>query len=298
MKKAFYSAMIIPAALSLLASCGSGGKTDVGFTISTLNNPFFVSMKEGAEAKATALGLNLSVTDAANDPAKQVKDIEDLVSKGVKVLVVNPVDSAAIAPAIKDVIAKGVKVIAVDRGVDGVTVDTYIGTDNMLAANKAGKYFVQAAPPNVVIAVLEGIPSTSSNIDRMEGYKRALDEAGLVIAAAQTANYDRAQALTVTENILQSNSNITAIIAMNDEMALGAIEAVRSKGQVPGQDIVVAGFDAGADAKDAVQAGEMIYTVEQKPVLMGETAVETAKKYIDGASVPAVIPVDVEIFTK
>ncbi|MDR1147117.1 MAG: substrate-binding domain-containing protein [Spirochaetaceae bacterium] len=289
------------AAFIMFAVCGmvfAGGKADVGFTISTLNNPFFVSMKDGAEAKAKALGVNLAVTDAGNDPAKQVKDIEDLVNKGIKVLIVNPVDSAAVAPAIKEVMNKGVKIIAVDRSVDGVTVDTYIGTNNLLAANKAGKYFVQLVKPGAVIAVLEGVPSTSSNIDRVGGYKQALDEAGLTIAIMQTANYNRAEALTVTENILQSNPNITAIIAMNDEMALGAIEAVRAKGKTPGKDILITGFDAGDDAVAAVKAGEMIYTVEQKPVLMGETAVDTAKKYIDGASVQAVIPVDVEIVVK
>lgn len=285
----------------MLAACGTvfaAGKADVGFTISTLNNPFFVSMKDGAEAKAKALGVNLAVTDASDDPAKQVKDIEDLVNKGVKVLIVNPVDSAAVAPAIKDVIAKGIKVIAVDRYVEGVTVNTYIGTDNKLAANKAGKHFVQIASPSAVIAVLEGVPSTSSNIDRMEGYRLALDPAGLKAAVTQTANYNRAEALTVTENILQSNPNITAIIAMNDEMALGAIEAVRAKGKQPGKDILIAGFDATDDARAAVGIGEMTYTVEQKPALMGETAVETAKKFIDGGSVPATIPVDVEIVIK
>jgi ribose transport system substrate-binding protein len=120
----------------------------------------------------------------------------------------------------------------------------------------------------------------------------------LKIAVTQTANYNRAEALTVTENILQSNPNITAIIAMNDEMALGAIEAVRAKGKIPGKDILITGFDAGADARAAVMAGEMIYTVEQKPVLMGETAVETARKYITGANVPASIPIDVEIIIK
>jgi ribose transport system substrate-binding protein len=292
---------LISAALVMLAACGTvfaAGKADVGFTISTLNNPFFVSMKDGAEAKAKALGVNLAVTDASDDPAKQVKDIEDLVNKGVKVLIVNPVDSAAVAPAIKDVIAKGIKVIAVDRYVEGVTVNTYIGTDNKLAANKAGKHFVQIASPSAVIAVLEGVPSTSSNIDRMEGYRLALDPAGLKAAVTQTANYNRAEALTVTENILQSNPNITAIIAMNDEMALGAIEAVRAKGKQPGKDILIAGFDATDDARAAVGIGEMTYTVEQKPALMGETAVETAKKFIDGGSVPATIPVDVEIVIK
>jgi L-fucose mutarotase/ribose pyranase (RbsD/FucU family) len=168
----------------------------------------------------------------------------------------------------------------------------------VIAANKAGKYFALIAGQDAVIAVLEGIPSTSSNLDRMEGYRQAFDEAGFRIAVTQTANYNRAEGLIVTENILQPNPDITAIIAMNDEMALGAIEAVRSKGKKPGEDIIVTGFDASHDAQAVVLAGEMVYTVEQKPVLIGETAVEAARSYLDGASVPSVIPVDVEIFAK
>lgn len=289
--------------LVLCAAAGfsfAGGKTqtDVGFTLSTLNNPFFVSMKDGAESKAKVLGVSISITDASDDPAKQVKDIEDLVNKGVKVLIVNPADSAAVAPTIKDLQGKGIKIIAVDRYVEKVTVDTYIGTDNVLAAKKAGETFVKLVGPNAVVAVLEGVPGASSNIDRMEGYRQALATGGITPVATQTANYNRAEGLKVTEDLLQKNPGITAILAMNDEMALGAIEAVRAAGKVPGKDILVAGFDAGDDARASVTKGEMIYTVEQKTVLMGETAVESAQKYIKGETVPANIPIDVEIITK
>ncbi|GHV32238.1 hypothetical protein AGMMS4952_22260 [Spirochaetia bacterium] len=162
----------------------------------------------------------------------------------------------------------------------------------------AGETFVKMVGPDAVVAVLEGVVAASSNIDRMEGYRQALAAGGITPVVTQTANYNRAEGLTVTENLLQKNPNITAILAMNDEMALGAIEAVRAAGKVPGKDILVAGFDAGDDAQAAVKAGTMIYTVEQKTVLMGETAVETAQKYIKGETVPANIPIDVEIITK
>ena len=132
----------------------------------------------------------------------------------------------------------------------------------------------------------------------MAGYKQAFDAAGIIPVVTQTANYNRDQGLTVTENILRGNPDITAIVAMNDEMALGAIAAVKSAGKAPGSDIFVTGFDAGADARAAVQNGDMLYTVEQMTVLMGETAVETAKKFIDGQTVPADIPISVEIISK
>jgi ribose transport system substrate-binding protein len=294
-------AVLCAAAVAGIISCSGGAKTDVGFSLSTLNNPFFASMKDGAESKAKQIGVSLTVTDANDEPATQTKNIEDLVSKGVKVLVVNPADSAAVAPSIREVMSKGIKVIAVDRRVDGVEIDTFIGTDNIAAGQKAGEAFVaamQASGKTPVIAILEGVPGSSSNIERMQGYKQALDAAGLVPVATQTANYNRDQVLNVTENILRGNPGINAIVSMNDEMSLGAIAAVKSAGKVPGKDIIVTGFDANDDAKAAVEKGEMLYTVEQKTVLMGETAVETAKQFIDGKSVPKNIPITVEIVTK
>jgi ribose transport system substrate-binding protein len=284
-----------------MISCSGATKTDVGFSLSTLNNPFFASLKDGAESKAKQLGVSLTVTDANDEPATQTKNIEDLISKGVKVLVVNPADSAAVAPSVKEVMSKGIKVIAVDRSVDGVDVDAFIGTDNIAASQKAGEAFVaamQASGKTPVIAILEGVPGSSSNIERMQGYTQAFEAAGFVPIVTQTANYNRDQGLTVTENILRGNPGINAIIAMNDEMALGAIAAVKSAGKIPGQDIFVTGFDANDDAKAAVAKGEMLYTVEQKTILMGETAIETAKQLIDGKSVPKYIPISVEIVTQ
>ena len=302
MKKLLHSAALPLIVAAVFSACSGGGsKTDIGFSLSTLNNPFFASMKDGAESKAKALGVTITVTDANDEPATQIKNIEDLMSKGVKVLIVNPADSAAVAPTIREVIAKGVKVIAVDRKVDGVTINTFIGTDNVAAGKKAGEAFIaalQASGKPPVVAVLEGVPGSSSNIERMAGYKQAFDAAGIIPVVTQTANYNRDQGLTVTENILRGNPDITAIVAMNDEMALGAIAAVKSAGKAPGSDIFVTGFDAGADARAAVQNGDMLYTVEQMTVLMGETAVETAKKFIDGQTVPADIPISVEIISK
>lgn len=288
-------------ASSSVAGTSTGGSSaslgTVGFSISTLNNPFFVSMADGAKSKAAELGVDLIVSDAGNDAAKQTSDIEDLVSKNVKVLIVNPVDSAAVAPVIQDVLDKGIKVIAVDRYVDGIDVDTYIGTDNVAAAKVAGEYFISQVGEGSKIIILEGIPGASSAIDRLAGFMEAA-EGKLDIVASQTANYDRAEGLTVTEDLLQAHPDVVGIFAMNDEMGLGAIEAVTAAGKVPGKDILVTGFDAGDDARAAVEEGTMLYTVEQKTVLMGETAVESALKYMQGETVEANIPIEVEIITK
>lgn len=264
----------------------------IGFSISTLNNPFFVSMAEGAQAKAKELGVEVTVVDAGNDPAKQTSDIEDLISRGVKVLIVNPEDSAAVAPVVQDAKDAGIKVIAVDRYVEGVDTDTFIGTDNVRAGEVAGKYLVDVVGEGAKIAILQGILGASSSIDRHQGFLNAV-EGKLDIVATQTANFDRAEGLTVTEDILQAHPDIVAILSANDEMALGAIEAVSASGKVPGKDILITGFDATADAKEAVKDGTMLCTIEQQPVTMGEKAVESAVKFMKGEPVDKNIPIDI-----
>ncbi|OFK58862.1 D-ribose ABC transporter substrate-binding protein [Globicatella sp. HMSC072A10] len=269
----------------------------IGFSISTLNNPFFVSIADGAEEKAKELGVDISIVDAGNDPAKQSTDIEDLISSGIKVLIVNPEDSASVGPSVQMAIDAGIKVISVDRIVEGADVDAYIGTDNVKAAESVGEYMLEKLSEEDEVAVLEGVPGASSAIDRKEGLMNALD-GKVKVVSSQTANYDRTEGMTVTENILQANPNLKVIFASNDEMALGAIEAVNAFGKVPGEDILVTGFDATDDAKQAVKDGTMAVTVEQKPFDMGKLAVETAVKMLKGETVEKEIPTDVTLLDK
>ncbi|MEF9892692.1 substrate-binding domain-containing protein [Anaerorhabdus sp.] len=275
------------------ATPATGGNTDpakmvVGLSVSTLNNPFFVTLVDGAKAKAAELGVELIVVDAGDDSAKQVNDIEDLMSKNIQVLIVNPVDSSAVAPVVGDAIAKGIKTVSVDRGVEGQTVDVAIASDNVKGAELATEYLVELVGQGAEVAELTGIEGSSAAIDRGKGFHNVAD-AKLNVVASQTANFNRAEGLSVMENILQANPNILGVFAHNDEMALGAIEAVN------GKDIVIIGFDATDDALAAIKAGTMAATVAQKPALMGETAVDAAVKLIKGETVDSVIGVEVEL---
>ena len=142
----------------------------IGLSVSTLNNPFFVTLSEGAEEKAKELGVELITVDAGDDSAKQANDIEDLISKKISVLIVNPVDSDAAAPAVEDAIDAGIKVIAVDRIVNGVDVDCSIASDNVLGAKLAAEYLVELAGEGAKTAELEGVNGASATIDRGEGF--------------------------------------------------------------------------------------------------------------------------------
>jgi len=273
------------------SGASADGAGSVGLSISTMNNPFFVTLSEGAEAKAAELGIELISVDAGDDSAKQAGDIEDLISKGIKVLIVNPVDSDAVAPAVETALDKGIKVVSVDRVVNGVEVDCAIASDNVAGARMAAEYLVELVGEGAKAVELEGVSGASATIDRGAGFHEVADDK-LNVCASQTANFNRAEGMSVMENMLQANPDVKCVFAHNDEMALGAVEALG------GKDVVVAGFDATDDAVAAVKEGRMAATVAQKPDLMGATAVETAQKLMAGESVEPQIPVEVKLVTK
>jgi len=269
------------------------GNGSVGLAVSTQNNPFFVTLVEGAKSAADKLGVELQVTDAGDDAAKQTTDIETLISSGISVLIVNPVDSDAVAGAVQSAIAQGVRVISVDRAVNGVEVDCQIASDNVAGAAMATRFIVDTLGEGAVVAELQGVTGASAAIERSEGFHSVADSK-LEVVSSQTANFDRAQGMSVMENMLQANGGIKGVFAANDEMALGALEAISGAGK----DVLVVGFDATDDAIAAIKAGRMAATVAQQPDLLGATAVENAVALMDGQSIEKNIPVEVTLVTK
>ncbi|PQD94313.1 D-ribose ABC transporter substrate-binding protein [Pradoshia eiseniae] len=293
---------IVLAACSMESGGGSSSESDssskddevvIGFSVSTLNNPFFVSLSDAAEEKAKSEEAKITVVDAQDDASKQASDIEDLIQQKVDLIMINPVDSSAIASAVESANSAGIPVITVDRSSEGGEVVSHIASDNKAGGEMAGEYLLSQVDKGAKIAVLEGVAGSSAAIDRGEGFEKAV-EGQVDIVASLTANFDRSEGLTVMENILQANPDVKAVFAQNDEMALGALEAI----QAEGKDIVVVGFDATDDAVAKVDAGEMAATVAQQPGLIGETAVKTAVAYLNGDEPQDFIPVDLELVTK
>lgn len=172
----------------------SAGNGSIGLSVYTLNNPFFVSLAEGAEEAAEKAGVKLAVADAGDDSAKQQNDIEDLISRNVSVLIVNPVDSDAVAPAVQNAVSLGIKVISVDRVVNGVDVDCQIASDNVAGAKVATEYLIEQIGEGAKVAELQGVPGASATIDRGAGFHEAADEV-LDVAASQSANFERAEGM-------------------------------------------------------------------------------------------------------
>ncbi|WP_095396706.1 ribose ABC transporter substrate-binding protein RbsB [Cytobacillus praedii] len=275
----------------------TGGKKDdsvkIGLSVSTLNNPFFVSLKQGAEDEAKAQGAEIVTVDAQNDSAKQVSDIEDLIQQGVDVLLVNPTDSAAVAVAIESANNANIPVITVDRSAEGGEVVAHIASDNVAGGEMAGKFILEKLGNKGKVVELEGIPGSSAARERGEGFHKAVDAvADVEVVAKQAADFDRAKGLSVMENILQGNKDIQAVFAHNDEMALGALEAIQAAGLT---DVIVVGFDATDDAVKAVESGNMAATVAQKPAIIGQQGVTTALKVANDETVDEFIPVELEL---
>jgi ribose transport system substrate-binding protein len=284
---------------------GSSGKTDsaaapgavtVGLSISTMNNPFFVALRDGAQAEAKRIGINLITVDAQNDAAKQIAGVEDLIQKRVPVILLNPTDSDAVANVVKEATAAGIKVISLDRAVNGATVSSHIASDNAVGGRMAGDYLLKQLGDKGNLVELEGIPGSSAARERGAGFAAAIaDKPGVKLVAEQPANFDRAQGLSVMENILQGTQDIQGVFAQNDEMALGAQRAIAEAGL---KHVLIVGFDATPDAIAAVKAGTLAATVQQKPDLIGKLGVDTAKLLIDGKSVAPNIPVPLALVTQ
>ncbi|MFC4799301.1 ribose ABC transporter substrate-binding protein RbsB [Neobacillus sp. GCM10023253] len=265
----------------------------IGLSVSTLNNPFFVSLRDGVQKEAKALGVQVKVVDAQNDSAKQINDVEDLIQQGVDLLLINPTDSAAISTAVQSANTIGIPVVTLDRSAEKGKVATLVASDNIKGVEMAADYIVKKLGENVQVAELEGVPGASATRERGKGFHNIADQK-LEVTAKQAADFDRTKGLTVMENLLQANPDIKAVFAHNDEMALGAIEAINSSGK----DIMVIGFDGNDDALNAIKAGKMEATVAQQPDLIGKLAIDAGIDVLKGKKVPKNIPAPLKLVVK
>jgi ribose transport system substrate-binding protein len=256
----------------------------VGLSLSTLNNPFFVDVRDGAQQEAKLFGIDLVVTDAQNDLNKQISDIEDLIQQGVNVLLVNATDSAGVVPAVKKANDAGIPVFAIDRAIDtstGAKVAAQIASDNVFGGRLQARRVAEVLGSSGNVVELEGIPGTSAARDRKAGFEDELKTAapGITIIADQPAGFDQAEGLNVMQNILQAHQGqVDAVVAANDSMAVGALQAIQqaSATRPNGQPIIVIGFDAIDQALQQIRSGAMNATVAQQPKLMGRLGVDAA----------------------
>ena len=297
-KKIFSVGLMLMMLMTSFIGCGRDNKPKIGMVLSTLNNPFFVNMKDGAEKAAEKLGYDLVVLDSQNDPAKERANVEDLVQLGVVALLINPTDSDAVVKTVEVANKSNIPVITLDRQANGGKITSHIASDNIKGGEMAAEYVLdkfkdEKGPINVV--EIQGIPGASATRDRGEGFHNIMDKNNKFnFVSIQAADFDRQKGLQVMENIIQANPNIQVVFAHNDEMALGAVKAIKASGI----NALVIGFDGNDDAKDSIDANEMTATIAQQPDLIGALGVELANKIYNGESIKDKIAADLKVYTK
>jgi len=285
---------------------GAGGKPTVALVLKTLNHPFFVDMRRGAQEAADRLGVTLQVQAAEReiDVEKQMQIVENMIQTGIQALAITPSGSREIVSALVKARDAKVPIVVVDTRLDpkaaadaGVRAETFVGSDNYEGGKLAGEYLVKATGGKARVGILEGIPGHETGDSRLRGFRDAVKgAAGVAIVASQPANWERDQGFNVFQNMLQAHPEIDSVFACSDLMALGAVEAIRAAGKTGA--IKVVGFDALDDAKKAIAAGSMEASVAQFPAEMGRAAIESAVKVIHGEKLPDEIKVKLELVTR
>lgn len=286
---------LLAAAFAASLSAPTMAKDAIALVISTLDNPFFVTLKEGAEKQAKALDYDLVVLDSQNDPAKELANVEDISVRGVKILLINPTDSDAVGNAIAVANQKKLPVITLDRAANKGQVIAHIASDNTAGGEMAGNYIAEKLGKGAKIIQLEGIAGTSAARERGAGFAKAAQAHDFKILASQPADFDRSKGLNVMENLLTAQPEVQGVFAQNDEMALGALRAIQAAGK---KDLVLVGFDGTDDGVKAVKGGKMAATIAQQPEKIGEIGVQTADKVLKGGKVEASIPVELKLINQ
>ncbi|WP_249630135.1 substrate-binding domain-containing protein [Streptococcus uberis] len=266
----------------------------LGVSISTTNNPYFIAMKDGLDKFAGEKKVSLKVADAQDDAARQVDDIQNFISQNVDAILINPVDSKAVVSSIKAANSANIPVILIDRGSEGGDVLTTVASDNVEAGKMAAEFVVKELGEKAKAFELSGVPGASATVDRGKGFNK-IAKTKLDILSSQSANFDRAKALNTAQNMIQGHKDVQVIFAQNDEMALGAAQAVKSAGL---KDILIVGIDGQPDAHDAIKNGDITATIAQQPAKMGEIAIQAAIDHYQGKKVKKTTVSPIYLVTK
>jgi ABC-type sugar transport system substrate-binding protein len=278
-------------------NAGASKKIRVGFSQVVNNNPWKIAETNSVKEEAKKRGIELVYTDAQDQTAKQVSDVEDLIAQKVDYILLAPRESEGLAPALQSAKKANIPVILIDRdvtGTAGVDYVTLIASDFIQEGNKAGEWLAKQTGNKGTIVELTGTTGSSVAQDRSDGFKQAISKyPDMKIIASQTGEFARANGQKVMENIIQSKGKeITAVYAHNDEMAIGAIQALKAAGRTPGKDVNVISIDGEKDALKAIVAGELGATVECNP-RFGPKAFDVIDQLIKGGKVePKIINPD------
>jgi len=269
----------------------------VALSISNLKNPFFSSLLKGAQEAAALFGINLIVMDAENSDARQLTDIANLIKQKVDVIIINPTNTESITPVIEMANREKIPVITVDRKSSSGKILCHIESDNIEGGRMAARMLATSLNGKGRVIEIEGIPGTSASHERGYGFNEELGKyPDIEIISREVANFDRKEAYDIMRHLLQNDTKFEAVFAHNDNMILGALEAVsQQKIETP---IVFIGFDAIREAVKEVKMGRLTATIAQKPETMGRLSIEIVTGHFRGENLPAKIPVELSLVAK
>jgi inositol transport system substrate-binding protein len=272
LKQVFSKFALVMLAALYFSSIASAKDLVIMTSLPSMEFPFFVHMQKQLDQEARSIGgIKILSADGHNRVPKQTADVESAIIQGVDGIIISPIDVNAMAPALQQAIDAGIPVVTVDRYVGGVPgIYAHVGADNVKGGEAQARLIMEQFPNGATIVNLQGQPGASPAIDRNKGLHNILDgKSKYKIVAEQTANWSRDQGMSVTENILVGLSSPPDVInAANDDMALGAMEAVKARGL----NVKILGFDALPEAIAAVRDGSLMATVEQFPGGQSKTA--------------------------
>ncbi|MES2180011.1 MAG: ABC transporter substrate-binding protein [Gemmatimonadota bacterium] len=303
MRPAIRSTLVLCALLAL-SGCERKKSTEfvVGFSQMESDNPWRLAETKSLKDEAAKRGITLVVTDAQGQTAKQVSDVEDLIARRVSVILLAPRVFDGLAPALAAAKAAKIPVILIDRAAAGTAGDDYLTllvSDQVEEGRRAARWLAEQTKGTAGIVELTGTPGSSVADDRAAGFREELAKfPNMKILASQTGSFSRATGQGVMQNIAQSlGKKITAIYAHNDEMALGAIEALTASGRKPGTDVTLVSVDGERAALEAIERGELGATVECNP-RFGPLAFDTIEKWRKGEKLPPKVIVPDRFFDK
>lgn len=289
------------------AQRASGGeeRPRIALIMKSLANEFFVTMAEGAEAHHAAHGdaYDLIVNGIRNesDLGQQVALVEQMMATGVDALVIAPADSRALVPVLKRAMDRGIVVVNIDNRLDEATLEEagidipFVGPDNREGARMVGTVAADRLQSGDEVAILEGIPTAFNAQQRLQGFQDAMDAAGIEVVDVQSGEWEQAKANTVASAMINAHPGLDAILASNDNMALGAAAAVRQAGKTG--EILIVGFDNIDAIRQMVRDGRVLATADQHGDRLAVYGIEFALEVLEDGTVPYDRQTPVEVVT-
>ncbi|MFV0517216.1 MAG: substrate-binding domain-containing protein [Aminipila sp.] len=295
-------ALLVAILVFVLIGCGNGDKKDeeqeimakMGIIVSDLSNPFYADLIKGAEAKAEELDVKLIVFDSKMDSAMELSNMQEAISEKLDFILINPVAAGMAENSVASANKAEIPIITINTPVEEGKIQCHINSNNADAGQLVGEYLIKKLGGEGVVAEIKGNATEKAAKDKSKGLNKTLKESNIKVIEAEATSFNRSQGFSAVQSLLKEEPKISAVFAHDDELALGALEAVK----LAGSNTLVIGFGGSNEAINSIKNGELTATVQKLPKEMGAAAVESAMKVLDGKDIDKVVSVEFYLRTE